>query len=238
MNASKFHWAVLRGTVFAACDLSLAAGLELVRHTGPSTIGIDTIYSSQGKIPEVFLRGAGVPEAYIQYMHSLIGQPIQFYTCFISYSTKDALFAERLHADLQAAGVRCWFASRDMKSGRKLHEQIDQAIYLHERVLLILSKDSIKSEWVRGEILKARERERTEDRRVLFPISLMPFEELKQWKFLDTDTGEDLAREVRSYYIPDFSKWETDHAIYREEFEKLLKSLQPQVGEVAAGGSE
>ena len=47
----------------------------------------------------------------------MIEQPIEFYSCFISYSTHDQEFAERLHADLQAKGVRCWFAPHDIKAG-------------------------------------------------------------------------------------------------------------------------
>ena len=37
-------------------------GTRTVHHGGPSTIGIDTLFRSKGKIPEVFLRGCGVPE--------------------------------------------------------------------------------------------------------------------------------------------------------------------------------
>ena len=82
-----------------------------MRHEGPSTIGVDTIYRSQGKIPEVFLRGAGLPDEFIDYIGSLVGRPIQFYSCFISYAGEDQEFAERLHDDLQAikacaAGLR------------------------------------------------------------------------------------------------------------------------------------
>jgi hypothetical protein len=77
---------------------------------GPSTIGIDTIYRSKGKIPEGFLRGAGVPEEFITYMRSLVANPIEFYSCFISYSSKDQQFAESLYAALQVKNVRCWFA--------------------------------------------------------------------------------------------------------------------------------
>jgi len=47
--------------------LSAVKGLETVTHRGPSTIGPDTIYRSQGKIPEAFLRGAGVPDDFISY---------------------------------------------------------------------------------------------------------------------------------------------------------------------------
>ena len=89
----------------------------------PSTIGIDTIYKSRGKIPVEFLRGCGVPENFIAYMHSLTGQAFfEFYSCFISYSSKDQEFAERLHADLQAKGVRCWFAPEDLKIGDRFQD--------------------------------------------------------------------------------------------------------------------
>ncbi|HEX5106252.1 MAG TPA: toll/interleukin-1 receptor domain-containing protein, partial [Pirellulaceae bacterium] len=53
---------------------------------------------------------------------------LTFYSCFISYSTKDQDFADRLYADLQARGVRVWFAPHDIQGGRKIHEQIDEAI--------------------------------------------------------------------------------------------------------------
>src|SRR5436190_492905 len=68
-------------TSFGGIDLSRTIGLESVRHAGPSTIGIDTIYFSGGKIPETFLRGAGVPDDFITYMHSLTGQAFEFYSC-------------------------------------------------------------------------------------------------------------------------------------------------------------
>jgi uncharacterized protein YjbI with pentapeptide repeats len=139
-------------TIMADVDLSTAKGLETVRHMGPSTIGIDTIYRSRGKIPEVFLRGCGVPDEFIAYIGSMVGRPIEFYSCFISYSTKDQQFADRLYADLQNQGVRCWFAPHDIHGGRKLHEQIDEAIRLHDKLLLILSEHSMSSEWSNQEL--------------------------------------------------------------------------------------
>jgi hypothetical protein len=47
--------------------------------------------------------------------------------------------------------VRCWFAPHDIQSGKKLHEQIDEAIRLHDKLLLILSPHSMQSEWVKTE---------------------------------------------------------------------------------------
>ncbi|HEX8887924.1 MAG TPA: pentapeptide repeat-containing protein [Pyrinomonadaceae bacterium] len=47
-------------TTFSNCDLQGAKGLETVDHQNPSSIGIDTIFRSNNRIPEVFLRGCGL----------------------------------------------------------------------------------------------------------------------------------------------------------------------------------
>jgi uncharacterized protein YjbI with pentapeptide repeats len=224
LTAANFTDAQMNRTTFVGTDLSRSYGLENVRHTGPSHIGIDTIYRSGGRIPKSFLRGAGVPESFIQYMPSLIGEGIEFYSLFISYSTQDQTFAERLHADLQSRVVRCWFAPYDMRSGKKIHEQIDEAIRMHDKVLLILSRASMTSEWVKTEVYKARKREITENRRVLFPISLCPFDVIREWECFDPDTGKDSAREIREYFIPDFSGW-NDVDSYRKAFDRLMADL-------------
>jgi hypothetical protein len=77
-------------------------------------------------------------------MNSLTDTALEFYSVFISYSTQDQAFADRLHADLQARGIRCWFAPHDIQGGRKIHEQIDQPIRIYDR-LLILSNVSMNS---------------------------------------------------------------------------------------------
>jgi hypothetical protein len=67
---------------------------------------IDFLTSSlSGHLPHGFLRGCGLPDTLINYLPSFQGNPIQFYSCFISYSTRDQVFAERLHADLQNKSV-------------------------------------------------------------------------------------------------------------------------------------
>ncbi|MBZ5658504.1 MAG: toll/interleukin-1 receptor domain-containing protein [Acidobacteriia bacterium] len=222
-----FSDAMVEGTIFGDNDLSTAKGLETVHHFGPSIIGIATIYNSEASIPQSFLRGCGVPDDLMIYMKSLAGRTIEFYSCFISYSTKDQAFADRLYTDLQSKGVRCWFAPHDVQSGRKLHEQVDEAIRLHDKLLLILSRHSMESEWVKTEIAKARRREACDKRRILFPIRLVPFEILRDWECFDADTGKDSAREIREYFIPDFSNWK-NHDSYQKGFERLLKDLKAQ----------
>jgi hypothetical protein len=51
-----------------------------------------------------------------------------------------------------------------MRAGRKIHDQIEQAIRVYDRLLLILSQASMTSEWVTTEIIKARKKEAREGR--------------------------------------------------------------------------
>lgn len=233
LQEADFTGAIMGYTSFGDNDLSQVTGLERVHHLGPSSIGIDTIYKSQGNIPEVFLRGCGVPEEFIVYMRSLVVRPIQFYSCFISYSTKDEEFARRLYSRMRDEQLRVWFAPEEMKGGEKLHEQIDRAIQVHDKLLLILSEHSMRSEWVMTEVRRARRAEAAENRRKLFPISVVDFERIKTWERFDADTGRDLARELREYFIPDFSNWK-DHDAFEAGFERLLRDLKAE--EEKAGG--
>jgi len=52
-----------------------------------------------------------------------IRRPIQFYPAFISYSTKDQEFADRLYADHQK-NIRCWPAIEDLKIGDRFRTRL------------------------------------------------------------------------------------------------------------------
>ena len=208
--------AIVWATGFNAVDLSSARGLDTMRHEGPSSIGIDTIYRSKGNIPEVFLRGAGVPEDFIVYMRSLAAHPIEFYSCFISYSSKDDDFARRLHADLQQNGVRCWFAPEDLKIGDKFRTRIDESIRIYDKLMVILTEHSIGSTWVEEEVEAALEKERKSRTLVLFPIRLDD-------AVMDTDQAW-AASLRRRRHIGDFRNWK-DHDAFKKAFERLLRDL-------------
>jgi hypothetical protein len=225
LTGCDLSYASIDGTTFANTDLSDVHGLEKVRHLGPSHISVDTLFQSDGKIPAVFLRGAGVPEDFITFVSSLVGRAIEFYSCFISYSHQNEEFSQRLHSRMRSENLRVWYAPEDMKGGKKLHEQIFSAIQIHDKLLLVLSEHSMKSDWVMTEIRRARKVEREENRRKLFPIRLVDFESIQKWECFDADSGKDLAVELREYYIPDFSNWK-DHDAFEAEFAKLLRDLK------------
>lgn len=208
-------------TIFARVDLSKVRGLEEVHHMGPSTIGIDTIYRSGGNIPEAFLRGAGVPEPFIVQMKSLVAamSPIEFYSCFISYSSKDHEFAQRLHADLQTKNVRCWFAPEDLKIGDKFRTRIEESIRVYDKLMVVLSEHSIQSPWVEEEVEAALDKERQQNKLVLFPIRLddAVMETKQAWA----------ASLRRTRHIGEFSNWK-DHDRYKKAFDRLLRHLKAE----------
>jgi transcriptional regulator with XRE-family HTH domain len=149
----------------------------------------------------------------------LLSEQHLYYSCFISYSSKDEAFAQRLHADLQDNGVRCWFAPEDMKIGDKIRPTIDQSIRVHDKLLLILSEHSLHSLWVESEVEKAFEEERKRNQTVLFPVRL-------DGAVMETDLA--WAAEIRrTRHIGDFSRWK-DHDAYQQAFERLLRDLKAE----------
>jgi hypothetical protein len=221
LSGAELSGANCLGTAFINVNLSEVRGLEEVRHEGPSSVDIDTLARSHGKIPESFLRGCGVPDALIEYMPSRIGsmQPIQFYSCFINSSSKNHDFAARLCTALQAKGVRCWYDSEDLKIGDKIRHRITKAIRVHDKLMLVMSEHSIASEWVEGEVEAALERERREKKTVLFPIRLDD-------AVMQSSIG--WASHIRqTRHIGDFRGWK-DRDSFETAFARLLKDLKSE----------
>jgi len=236
-NNTRFTNAALADTILGACDLSSAIDLEKTAHHGPSTLGMDTIKKSKGKIPESFLRGCGLSDADIEYaklsdpnlgndqtnmilyrMHELRDtQAIQLSPLFISYSHHDNGFVEKLEDHLGKIGVRFWRDVHDMKSGR-LETQVDRAIRQNPTVLLILSKHSLQSDWVEHEVRTARELEKEMERDVLCPIALDD-----SWK--DSHWPKRIMEQVMEYNILDFSAWQDDSR-FDGIFRKLIDGLE------------
>lgn len=205
-------------TTLGDVDLSSIFGLETIEHFGPSVVGIDAIYRSQGEIPEQFLRDAGTPDSFITYMKSLTGTAFEFYSCFISFSTHDQDFAERLHADLRNKGVSCWFAPNDMKTGEPIRQTIHDQIRLHEKLLLVLSEHSINSRWVETEVENALDEEDRQQKLLLFPVRLDD-------AVMKTETA--WVAIIRRRHITDFSRWK-NHDDYLQSFERLLRDLKTE----------
>jgi uncharacterized protein YjbI with pentapeptide repeats len=237
LTKANLSQVLLEETLFIDTNLIDVGGLETCQHRGPSTLDHRTLAQS-GPLPLAFLRGCGLNDWEIEAtklydqrltssqvtdilyrIHRLRTDPlIQFYSCFISYASRDQAFAERLYAGLQNKGVRCWFAPEDMKIGDRIRDTIDQQIRLREKLLLILSTASITSTWVEDEVEVALEEERAspERRTVLVPITIDRAIE---------ETNRAWARTIkRTRHIGDFTRWEDDDT-YQAALARLLRDL-------------
>ena len=221
LGGANLDGAILYETIFANVNLVDVKSLDSCEHHGPSTIDHRTLARS-GELPLPFLRGCGLPDTFIDYLPSLLNQPIQHYSCFISYSTKDDAFAQRLYADLQNKGVRCWFAPEDLKIGDKIRTRIDEVIRIHDKLLLVLSQNSVASAWVEKEVETAFDKEIKRKELVLFPIRL-------DAAVMESETG--WAADIQhSRHIGDFCNWK-NHDEYQKGLERLLRDLQIEKGE-------
>lgn len=204
-------------TIFTQVDLREVKGLTEIEHGGPSCIELQTVRLPDDGSALRFLRGAGVPEEWINDYSIHMMHPIQYHSLFISYSSKDDMLARRLYADLQASGVRCWFAPEDMKIGDKIRARIDEAIHLQDKLLLLLSEHAIASAWVEDEVEAAMEKEQQQNRAILFPVRLddAVIQKTQAWA----------TKLRRTRHIGDFTNW-TNPQAYQTAFDRLLRDLK------------
>ena len=67
---------------------------------------------------------------------------------FFAYSRKDLSFVEQLAADLKNAGFDVWYDVSRLAGGMRWMSEIETAIRYSEFVIVVLSPDSVASEWV------------------------------------------------------------------------------------------
>ncbi|MFC2063800.1 toll/interleukin-1 receptor domain-containing protein [Chloroflexota bacterium] len=236
LNGTNLTNARIGKTIFGDNDLRQTVGLETIRHDSPSIIATSTLQLSKGKLHLNFMRGCGLSDWEIEssklYSPNLTNeeinkivysiydiratQAIQISPLFISYSNNDTSFVDSLEKKLNETGIRFWRYINDSTSGR-LETQIDRAIRHNPTVLLVLSENSTKSDWVEHEVRLARKLELEIDRDVLCPIALD-----ESWK--TCGWPERIMEQVTEYNILDFSEWDNDE-IFSKMFSKLVQGL-------------
>jgi uncharacterized protein YjbI with pentapeptide repeats len=235
LGETNFQESVLSGAVFVSTDLSSTKGLESIWHQGATILGTDTLFLSKGKIHEAFLRGCGLsdweiesaklydPDLSNEEINKILykmydiraTQALQLSPLFISYSHADSNFVDRVEKALDKKGIRFWRDIHDMKAGR-MEKQIDRAIRQNPTVLLILSENSTKSDWIEHEVRLARKLEKATERDVLCPVALDD-----RWK--TSPWPERIMEQIMEYNLLDFSEWAD--ARFEKTFKKLIDGL-------------
>jgi hypothetical protein len=221
LAGADFTGAELSGTLLTDVDLSDVKGLDAVHHMTPSEISLSTLTASQFKLSPAFLRRAGVSRGLIEDLAKGQRFARQYETCFLSYSSKDTPFAEKLYRSLQDAGVRVFWDRFDVLPGESLRDQVIEAIHQHDRLIVVLSDNGMASDWVRQEIELAWHHKRDS----LVPIRLCAIEKVQAW----TTKYETLPDLAGLFPILDFSAWRKK-GDYARTVSLLLRSL--------AGGAE
>lgn len=91
---------------------------------------------------------------------------------FISHSSKDKPFVRKLAADLVAAGVNVWIDEQRIRVGDSIPERVAQGVAESDFFLVLISKNSVDSAWVKKELNQALVHE-IEKRRVrVMPLLL------------------------------------------------------------------
>jgi hypothetical protein len=137
--------------------------------------------------------------------------------CFISYATVDQEFVSRLYNQLRAHGIECWYAQEDLKIGDPIRQRIQEAIRVCDKLILVLSNQSVRSNWVEQEVETAFDEENRRGRLILLPLRIddTPMETDKAW----------VAAIRRTRNIGDFRDW-TDTMQFKHSFSRLLRDLQ------------
>lgn len=91
---------------------------------------------------------------------------------FISHSTRDKPFVRRLAADLVAHGVKVWLDEQRLLVGDSVPEKIAQGLAESDFFLIVVSADSVESEWVKKELSSALVHEIERRKVTVLPIRI------------------------------------------------------------------
>ena len=93
-------------------------------------------------------------------MKSLVGKAIEFYSCFISYSSKDDDFAKKAACRPTGPEYPLLVCARRLEDRRQIPQRALTRPSWSRELLLVLSENSVKSAWVDKEVETAFEKER------------------------------------------------------------------------------
>ncbi|MGG1942851.1 toll/interleukin-1 receptor domain-containing protein [Paenibacillus polymyxa] len=71
---------------------------------------------------------------------------------FLSHTSIDKPFVEKLARDLKRIGVNVWFDKWEIKMGESITWRIEEGIRENEYLGIVLSPEALSSEWVKSEL--------------------------------------------------------------------------------------
>ncbi|MFM8497571.1 MAG: toll/interleukin-1 receptor domain-containing protein, partial [Planctomycetia bacterium] len=128
---------------------------------------------------------------------------------FISHSSKDKVVADGVCATLEAAGIRCWIAPRDILPGANWGEAIIDALSTSKAMVLIFSANSNES----GQVVREVERAINKNIPVIpFRIENVPLSKAMEY-FIST-----------AHWLDAFPLYEKHLAVLSQRLEGLIQN--------------
>ncbi len=91
---------------------------------------------------------------------------------FISHSSTDKEFIRKLKKDLEKFGHEIWLDEHEINIGDSISSEIEEGLSNANLLILVLTPDSVSSNWVGLEWRFALSREIEEDKKIIIPIYL------------------------------------------------------------------
>lgn len=228
LDGARFAGSLFSGTGFLRVDLFSVHGLDEVIHQGPSSLDGATLALSGDNLPLAFLRGTGIPEILIGLVRS---GNLQYRSCLIYYAQQDRDFAERLYADLQARGFRCWLVlQRELAHSRPDFFLANQeyfgtghVVQSPDKLIAVLSEHFSLNIVDAYNVFSACQFEDERQKHTIFPVCLD-----LSYRVQDEHESKRIAS-TRAYinqrHIEDFCAWK-DEELYRQALDRLTHDLE------------
>jgi hypothetical protein len=91
---------------------------------------------------------------------------------FISHSSKDKGFVRKLASDLVSSGIKVWIDEQRILVGDSIPEKIAQGLAESDFFLIVVSQNSVESQWVKKELNSALVHEIERRKVAVLPIKL------------------------------------------------------------------
>ena len=178
VTGANFDGAAIGYTVFQDCDLRGAAGLALIRHDAPSSVGLDTIYRSGGHIAAEFLAGAGVPESVASLQEAVAAAAPALTEIYIACRDDDEEFARKLSSDLESLGVKAWVFSERVRGNPLVsrlsssdQEEVERWLRSYDKMVVVASSRALDTEAILNDITAGRNKQQSADQWLLYFVA-------------------------------------------------------------------
>lgn len=149
---TDFDAAILGWTIFGNTDIRVAKNIDRAHCLHPVSVGLDTLQLSRWQVPRSLLASARTPPGVIATIEAWAGRASRYHSCFLSHSSRDDEIVRKVYYQLRMDGVPCFRSGEDIEPGADWKAALTKRLKRSDRVLVMVSRNSLESEGVRDEM--------------------------------------------------------------------------------------